>query len=29
MFQHARALAALHRTAEAIDVYTEMTTSYP
>ncbi|MCY1520838.1 hypothetical protein D9M68_556300 [compost metagenome] len=29
MFQHARALAALHRTNEAIDVYTEMTTRFP
>ncbi|ASC66590.1 hypothetical protein EUC41_28620 [Achromobacter denitrificans] len=29
MFQHARALAALHRTNEAIDVYNEMTTRFP
>ncbi len=29
MFQHARALAALNRTNEAIDVYTEMTTEFP
>jgi tetratricopeptide (TPR) repeat protein len=29
MFQHARALAALGRTGEAIDVYTEMTTRFP
>jgi Flp pilus assembly protein TadD len=29
MFQHARALAALNRTNEAIDVYTEMTTRFP
>ncbi|EHK64330.1 tetratricopeptide repeat protein [Achromobacter arsenitoxydans] len=29
MFQHARALAALDRTGEAIDVYTEMTTRFP
>ena len=29
MFQHARALAALDRKAEAIDIYTEMTTRFP
>ncbi|KOF52555.1 MULTISPECIES: tetratricopeptide repeat protein [unclassified Achromobacter] len=29
MFQHARALAALNRTQEAIDLYTEMTTRFP
>ncbi|QVQ27148.1 tetratricopeptide repeat protein [Achromobacter deleyi] len=29
MFQHARALAALNRSNEAIDVYTEMTTRFP
>ncbi|MDM9560677.1 tetratricopeptide repeat protein [Bordetella petrii] len=29
MFQHARALAALGRTAEAIDLYTEMTVRFP
>ncbi|MCK0317302.1 hypothetical protein, partial [Salmonella sp. 15E65] len=29
MFQHARALAALNRTNEAIDVYTEMTNRFP
>ncbi|MGY6273295.1 tetratricopeptide repeat protein [Achromobacter denitrificans] len=29
MFQHARALAALNRTNEAIDIYTEMTTRFP
>lgn len=29
MFQHARALAALNRTNESIDVYTEMTTRFP
>lgn len=29
MFQHARALAALGRTTEATDIYTEMTTQFP
>ncbi|AYD65676.1 tetratricopeptide repeat protein [Achromobacter sp. LC458] len=29
MFQHARALAALNRTGEAIDIYTDMTTRFP
>jgi len=29
MFQHARALAALDRTNEAIDIYTDMTTRFP
>lgn len=29
MFQHARALAALNRTNEAIDIYTDMTTRFP
>jgi len=29
MFQHARALAQLDRKAEAIDIYTEMTTRFP
>lgn len=29
MFQHARALAALGRTQEAVDVYTDMTTRFP
>ncbi|MFY1914875.1 tetratricopeptide repeat protein [Achromobacter xylosoxidans] len=29
MFQHARALAALDRKAEAVDIYAEMTTRFP
>ncbi len=29
MFQHARALAALNRTNEAIDIYNDMTTRFP